>query len=102
MKILKITFPYFLISKFCSLNTVFLSCSIIKHPFFLISFFEKDLANMNYNIENSIETVFLMTPPNLSHISSSLVREIIQNNGDIQNFVPKEINQLFLGNKKRT
>ena len=64
--------------------------------------FEKDHANMNYSIENSIETVFLMTPPNLSHISSSLVREIIQNNGDIQNFVPKEINQLFLRNKKRT
>ena len=64
--------------------------------------FEKDLANMNYNIENSIETVFLMTPPYLSHISSSLVREIIKNNGDIQNFVPKEINQLFLIKKKRT
>ena len=46
---------------------------------------------MNYEINNEIETVFLITPPDLSHISSSTIRDIIKNGGDVSKFVPKQI-----------
>ena len=54
--------------------------------------FEKNIAQMNKELNTSIETIFIITPPELSHISSSLIRDIIQNGGDAQQFVPKEIN----------
>ena len=54
--------------------------------------FEKNIAQMNKELNTSIETIFIITPPELSHISSSLIRDIIKNGGDAQQFVPKEIN----------
>ncbi len=49
--------------------------------------FEKSIANVNQAMTN-VETVFLLSSPITSHISSSIVREIIKNKGDYQNFVP--------------
>lgn len=54
--------------------------------------FEKNIAQMNRNINPNIETIFFITPPELSHISSSLIRDIIKNGGDISKFIPREIN----------
>ena len=54
--------------------------------------FEKNIAQMNKELNTNIETIFIITPPELSHISSSLIRDIIKNGGDAQQFVPKEIN----------
>ena len=54
--------------------------------------FEKNIAQMNKGLNASIETIFIMTPPELSHISSSLIRDIIKNGGDVSKFIPKEIN----------
>ncbi|MBT7895937.1 MAG: pantetheine-phosphate adenylyltransferase [Flavobacteriales bacterium] len=54
--------------------------------------FEKDIAQMNNDLDSSIETIFIITPPELSHISSSLIRDIIKNGGDVSKFIPKEIN----------
>ena len=54
--------------------------------------FEKNIAQMNKELDSSIETVFIITPPELSHISSSLIRDIIKNGGDVSKFIPKEIN----------
>ena len=54
--------------------------------------FEKNIAQMNKELNTNIETIFIITPPELSHISSSLIRDIIKNGGDAQKFVPKEIN----------
>ena len=53
--------------------------------------FEKNIAQMNNNLDSSIETIFIITPPELSHISSSLIRDIIKNGGDVSKFIPKEI-----------
>src|SRR5690606_18293383 len=56
--------------------------------------FEKAIAHMNEDVSNGenhpIETLFLMTDKNLSAISSSIVREIKKNNGDITKFVTNE------------
>ena len=49
--------------------------------------FEKAIARTNRELSN-IETVFLLTSVQTSFISSSIVREIIRNNGDYKRFVP--------------
>jgi len=54
--------------------------------------FEKNIAQMNKDLDSSIETIFIITAPEVSHISSSLIRDIIKNGGDVSQFIPKEIN----------
>jgi pantetheine-phosphate adenylyltransferase len=54
--------------------------------------FEKNIAQMNNDLNNEIETIFLITPPKISHISSTIIRDIIKNGGDVSRFIPKEIN----------
>ena len=54
--------------------------------------FEKNIAQMNKKLNADIETIFIITPAELSHISSTILREIIKNGGDISEFIPKEIN----------
>jgi len=49
--------------------------------------YESDLAQANKEIFD-IETVFFITSPTLSHISSSLVREIFKNKGNYQKYLP--------------
>jgi pantetheine-phosphate adenylyltransferase len=54
--------------------------------------YEKTIAQMNNKLNKNIETIFLITRPEISHISSKIIRDIIKNGGDISEFVPKEIN----------
>ena len=54
--------------------------------------FEKNIAHMNKELNPNIETLFIITPPEISHISSSIIRDIIKNGGDVSKFIPKEIN----------
>ncbi len=54
--------------------------------------FEKNISQMNKNLNSDIETVFIITSAELSHISSTIVRDIIKNGGDVSQFLPKEIN----------
>ena len=54
--------------------------------------FEKNIAQMNQKLNNEIETIFLITPPEISHISSTIIRDIIKNGGDVSKFIPKQIN----------
>ncbi len=54
--------------------------------------FEKNIAQMNKKLNPDIETIFIITPPELAHISSTILRDIIKNGGDISAFIPKEIN----------
>lgn len=53
--------------------------------------YEKELAQNNRILAPDIKTVFLMTNPQHSYISSSAVREILNNKGDISEYVPQEI-----------
>jgi len=54
--------------------------------------FEKNIAQTNKDLNKDIETIFLITPPEISHISSSIIRDIIKNGGDVSKFIPKEVN----------
>ncbi len=54
--------------------------------------YEKAIADMNRILAPDIETVFLTCSPEFSTISSTLVRDVIRNNGNYNLFVPKEVN----------
>lgn len=54
--------------------------------------FEKSIAHTNKTIAN-IETVFLLTSVDKSFISSSIVRDILRNNGDVSALVPQKVNE---------
>ena len=51
--------------------------------------YEFQLAGMNRQLNNKIETVFLMSDPDNQVISSKLVKEIAKLNGKIDKFVTK-------------
>lgn len=50
--------------------------------------FERDIAEVNRRL-SGIETILLFTEPDLSHISSSIVRELKSYNKDISDYLPK-------------
>ncbi|QXP60005.1 pantetheine-phosphate adenylyltransferase [Olleya sp. HaHaR_3_96] len=52
--------------------------------------FEKAIAHTNRKL-SKIETVFLLTAARTSYISSSIVREVIRNNGDYTVLVPDSV-----------
>ncbi|WP_431159133.1 pantetheine-phosphate adenylyltransferase [Winogradskyella poriferorum] len=52
--------------------------------------FEKAIAHTNRKL-SKIETVFLLTAANTSYISSSIVRDVIKNNGDYSLLVPNSV-----------
>jgi pantetheine-phosphate adenylyltransferase len=49
---------------------------------------EFQMASMNRKINPDCDTVFLMTSEKLYYISSSLVKEVFNHNGDVTPFVP--------------
>ena len=52
--------------------------------------FEKAIAHTNRDLA-PIETVFLLTAASTSYISSSIVRDVIRNNGDYTKLVPTTV-----------
>lgn len=50
--------------------------------------YEKNIALMNLSLESNIETIFLMCSPQYSHINSSVVKEVILNGGNVDEFLP--------------
>jgi pantetheine-phosphate adenylyltransferase len=52
--------------------------------------FEKAIAHTNRDLA-PIETVFLLTAASTSYISSSIVRDVIRNNGDYTKLVPETV-----------
>ena len=53
--------------------------------------FENELAQVNSKLNNNIHTVCLFAKPELACISSSAVREILANGGDLSGFVPQNV-----------
>ena len=58
--------------------------------------YEKSMFSANISLDNDFESVFFLSKPSLSHISSSIVKEIIEFNGDISAFVSTEAKELIL------
>ena len=53
--------------------------------------YEKTISQLNYIVGLQLETVFLISEPELSHISSTIVREIIRGQGDATPFLPDAV-----------
>lgn len=53
--------------------------------------YEMQLSQANSSLAPEIKTVFLTTKPKYNFISSSTIKEIFLNNGDISKFVPEEV-----------
>ena len=53
--------------------------------------YEKAIADMNRMLAPDIETIFLTCSPVYSTISSTLVRDVIRNNGNARMFLPEEV-----------
>jgi pantetheine-phosphate adenylyltransferase len=53
--------------------------------------FEKTMAHANSELNPSIESVFFLTKPKYSFITSTVVRDTIRNDGDYQKFVPNQV-----------
>jgi pantetheine-phosphate adenylyltransferase len=57
--------------------------------------YEKTIAHLNHDMLPQVETVLILSRPELSSISSTIVREIIRGKGKVEKFVPKEIAKDF-------
>jgi pantetheine-phosphate adenylyltransferase len=53
--------------------------------------YEKAIADMNRSLKNNVETIFLTTLPKYTSIASTLIRDVIRNNGDISQFLPEAV-----------
>jgi len=73
---------------FCKKNNVDFILRGLRNP---ADFeFEKAIAHTNRKL-SKIETVFLLTAAKTSYISSSIVRDVIRNNGDYTLLVPDSV-----------
>ncbi len=53
--------------------------------------YEKTIADVNRKL-SGVETIILFTEPELTHISSTIVRELLRFGHSVEEFVPKGIN----------
>lgn len=63
--------------------------------------YEMQLSQTNSELSPEIKTVFLITKPEYNFISSSTVKEIFLNDGDISNFVPEPVKNYLLEQKSK-
>jgi pantetheine-phosphate adenylyltransferase len=57
--------------------------------------YEKTIAHLNNAMVPEIETILILSKPELSYISSTIVREIIRGKGKVSKFIPSSILEDF-------
>lgn len=62
--------------------------------------YEKTIADANRAMDDSIETIFLTGEPKYTSIASTIVRDIIRNNGNASPFLPHNVIYTIMQNKK--
>ena len=58
--------------------------------------YEFQMTGMNYKLNPTIETIFLMSSDKYQLISSKLIKEINSLNGDVSQFVPKAVEKKII------
>ena len=53
--------------------------------------YETNIAQMNSALNDEVETIFILTSPELSAISSTVVRDVLRYNGNAAQFLPKNV-----------
>lgn len=52
--------------------------------------YERAISQINQTMMPEVETIFILSKPQYSAISSTIVRDILRNNGDVSPFLPQE------------
>jgi pantetheine-phosphate adenylyltransferase len=52
--------------------------------------YEKAIAQINQTMMPEVETIIILSKPEYSAISSTIVRDILRNNGDVSKFLPQQ------------
>lgn len=63
--------------------------------------YERAVAQMNKSMYPQIESVFLLTTPELTPITSTIVRDIMRHGGDVSKFLPKNMNIQSIIDKRK-
>jgi len=53
--------------------------------------FERSIAQVNRQLAPEVDTMFILTEAKYTPVTSSIIRDIIRNGGDISKFVPEEV-----------
>ena len=53
--------------------------------------YETNIAQMNSALNEAVETVFILTSPELSAISSTVVRDVLRYKGNAAQFLPQNV-----------
>ena len=68
-------------------------CQVMIRGVRAVSDYESELAlaTANMNLDPEIETILMVSRPELSFLSSSIAKEVASFNGDISPYIPEEI-----------
>lgn len=68
-------------------------CHILLRGLRAVSDFEYELqmANMNRRLDDTVDTVFMMTEETHFYVSSRLVKEVARFGGDVSSLVPEQV-----------
>ena len=58
--------------------------------------YEFQMTALNYQLNQELETLFIMSPPQYMYLSSSIVREIASLHGKVEQFVPPCVHEALL------
>ena len=58
--------------------------------------YEFQMAALNYHLKQSLETLFIMSPPEYMYLSSSIVLEVASLHGEVGQFVPACVEEALL------
>ncbi|MGM0598927.1 MAG: pantetheine-phosphate adenylyltransferase [Candidatus Rifleibacteriota bacterium] len=58
--------------------------------------YEMQMFSVNSQLSKDVETVFLMSSPRYSFLSSSIAREIAQYGGNINSLVPENVKEMLI------
>ncbi len=50
--------------------------------------FERGIGQVNRMLDPNIETVFILTSPELTPVTSSIIRDVFRSGGDVSSFLP--------------
>ena len=57
--------------------------------------YEKNIAQINREVAGDIETVFMVCNPAYSAVSSTIVKDLKRNGGDISRYIPPALKSLL-------
>lgn len=53
--------------------------------------YENSISQVNRHLNDNLETIFLITSPQFSSVSSTIIREVHRYGGNVQEFLPYEL-----------